>query len=167
MAAVGDTITLSADILPVPGGWPLPGGTVTFTANGSTVCNNVPATGGFTLCTIHLNTAATYSGTATYSGDANYTGSSDTNGNFVVRKAGARPSLTVAPASGATVSDPVTLTTTLQANGAADPPTGIVTFTVNGSTPAGCDSVQVSGLKASCTAGPLRAGTYLRGHLQR
>jgi hypothetical protein len=84
---------------------PALGGTVTFTANGSTVCNSIPVTGGSAQCTISLNTAGTYSVTATYSGDANYTGSSDTNGNYMVRKAGARPALTVAPATGATVND--------------------------------------------------------------
>src|SRR5262249_35994182 len=111
-ASIGDTITLSADILPVPGGGPLPGGTVTFTANGSTVCNNAPATGGFALCTISLKVAGTYSITASYSGDANYTGSADTNSSYQVRKAGARPSLTVVPSSGATVNDLVSLNVT-------------------------------------------------------
>ena len=160
MAAVGDTITLSAGISPAASGGPALGGTVTFTANGSMVCDSIPVTGGSAQCTISLTTAGTYSVTATYSGDANYTGSSDTNGSYMVRKAGARPALTVAPATGATVSDSVTLTATLQANGAADPPSGTVTFTVNGTTPAGCGSVQVTSLKASCTAGPLAAGTY-------
>src|SRR5262249_28841229 len=138
----------------------VPGGTVTFTANGSTVCNNVPATGAFALCTISLNTAGTYSITATYSGDANYTGSADTNSTYQVRKAGAPPGLPVAPSPGAPVNAPVTLNVPPQANGPAAPPTGTVSFTANGDTPAGCGSVQVIGEKASCTVGPLAAGTY-------
>jgi hypothetical protein len=150
-AAVGDTITLSADILPIPGGGPLPGGTVTFTVNGSTVCNNVPATGGFALCTISLNTAGTYSITAAYSGDSNYTASSDTNGSYQVRKAGARPSLTATPSSGATAATPVTLAVHLQTNGFADAPTGTVDFDVDGTTAPGCGSVPVTNLSATCS----------------
>ena len=110
MAAVGDTITLSAGVSPAASGGPALGGTVTFTANGSTVCDSIPVTGGSALCTIHLNTAGTYSVTATYSGDVNYTGSSDTNGNFVVRKAGARPAGAPVPvgADGAASLGPLT-----------------------------------------------------------
>lgn len=161
MATVGDTITLSADILADPGGGPLPGGTVTFTANGSTVCNNVPATGGFALCTINLNTAGTYSITANYPGDSNYTGSSDTNSTYQVRKAGARPGLSVAPTSGATVDSSLTLTVTLQTNGAADPPTGTVTFDIDGVPVSGCGAELVVAQKAVCDVpAPLPAGTY-------
>jgi large repetitive protein len=159
-AAVGDTITLSADILTVPGGGPLPNGTVTFTANGDTVCNNVPATGGFALCTINLNSPGTYSITGTYSGDSNYTGSADTDSTYMVNKAGARPSISIQPTSGATVDSSITATVSLQTNGTAEAPTGTVSFAVNGSTVSGCGSVTVVSQKATCPVGNLGAGSY-------
>jgi hypothetical protein len=69
-------------------------------------------------------------------------------------------SLSIAPPSGATVGDSVTLTASLAPSGTAPPPTGTVSFTVNGVTPAGCGSVTLTGLTANCTVGVLPADTY-------
>jgi uncharacterized repeat protein (TIGR01451 family) len=65
----GNTVQLSATGLPSNAG-----GTVTFSANNSTLCS-ASVSSGSASCTTGVLPAGTYSVTATYSGDSNYQGS--------------------------------------------------------------------------------------------
>ncbi len=158
--ATGDPVTMTAAVASTAGGGPAPGGTVDFTANGSPVCSGVSLSAGTANCATSTLAPGPYAFNATYSGDANYVTSSDQVPNYGVTTAVPGVSLSASPPSGATVHDPVTLVADLSAHGSAPTPTGTVTFTVDGSTPAGCVDVAVAAGSASCAAGTLAAGAH-------
>jgi Bacterial Ig-like domain (group 3) len=157
-ATTGNQIDLQADIS-WPASGPQPGGTVTFTANGSPVCSDVLIGSGSPSCMTSL-APGSYTLEADYSGDGNYVGGSDTITNYSVAQAPGGLSLSASPSSGATADSPVTLTANLQNFELAPDPTGTVDFSVNGTTQAGCSGVQVSSLQASCSVGFLPPGSY-------
>jgi hypothetical protein len=119
---------------------------------------------------LSLSSGGTISGTPQAAGDFDFTVQVTDSSSPIqtatqalsidVAQANPGLSLSIAPPSGATVGDSVTMTATVAASGAAPPPTGTVSFTVNGVTPTGCGSVTLTGLMANCTVGVLPAGTY-------
>jgi hypothetical protein len=129
------------------GSAPLPAG-LTLSSTGA--ISGTPTTAGDGSVTIQVTDSSSPPQTAT----AAFT--------LDVAKASPHLSLAVAPPSnGPTDVDPVTLTATVTAAGPAPAPTGTVVFTVDGSTPAGCGAVPVSGLQAACTITSLAPGLHV------
>jgi hypothetical protein len=84
----GNTVTLSASGLPSPAT-----GSVSFAANGSTLCSGTVASGGASCATAVLP-PGTYSVTATYSGDSTYLGSTAST-SFTINAADGTPTTAV------------------------------------------------------------------------
>ncbi len=130
-ASYGNEETLSESGLVAADGAPAPTGTVTFTANSSTLCvATLPST---SCATATPPVTGTYTVTATYSGDGDYAGSTATT-SFTVNWAGTS---FVAGASASTGSYGVDVglwEQGLVAKGGGVAPTGTVTFTANSST---------------------------------
>ena len=143
----------------------VPTGTVNFTANGTSIigCSaTVVSHGGQATCTTSSLTAGQYTIAATYSGDNNFAAASAPSIVQVVLPAVATVDLTVSPSSTSSVNTPVTFTTQLSA-AALTPtiPTGVVTFTTDGTVIAGCNEIEVTATgRATCTTSLLTAGTH-------
>ena len=144
----GNTATLSESGLPAA----TTGGTVTFTAGGSTLCTATIAANGSASCTTGVLAAGTYSVTATYGGNTDYAGSSAST-SFTVSKANTSFSATANPTT-TTYGNPVTLQVTGLPNGA----TGTVTFSSGGSTL--CSGSASSGSVSCTTSASLAPATY-------
>ncbi len=158
-ATVATPVSLTATVAGANGG-PAPTGTVDFTANGSPVCTGVTLTAGAATCPAGTLPAGTYTLEASYSGDTNYLMGSDSIADYQVPRATPGVSLSASPASGATVTSPVSLSATVVPLAGGPAPTGTVTFEVGGSAPAGCTNVTLTAGSASCAVGTLPAGTY-------
>jgi Bacterial Ig-like domain (group 3) len=132
----GQTVTYQAIVQPAAPdiAGPGPGGTVTFTNDGTTVCSGVALS---TTAPFAATCAQAYAAsgdetvTATYSGDSNTIGSSG-QASVSIRKAASNTSLS-ASTSAPVVGQPVAYTATVSTNAPDDPnppaPTGTVTFT--------------------------------------
>jgi hypothetical protein len=153
----GNTISLAESGLPGGGDGVLAAtGTVTFTANGSTLCN-VTLGGTASSCLTADLVPGSYSVTASYSGDGNYTGSSTTT-SFTIDSAPTTMTASAGPASAAHPNIVTLSASGLPTGGVGvDAATGSVAFTTNGG-PLCTGSVTTGG--SSCVTGALAAGTY-------
>jgi hypothetical protein len=165
---VNSQLTFVASVSPTSG--ILPTGTVSFstTLNGTTSaiagCTAVPLVSATTLtasCTTSALAAGSNSITAALAGDANFNMASSLPVSQTITKG--TPSLSLSTASGSsTVNSPVTFIAAATPSSGITP-TGNVSFstTLNGtnSAIAGCTSVPLSGLSASCTTSALGIGS--------
>ena len=142
----GSAVTLTATITPAPAG-----GTVAFTAGGTTItgCGTKALTGGVATCSWTPGSAGATSVVATYTPDAASLGSSDTKSITVL----AATTLALTNSASPTVGSAVTLTATLTPS-----TTGNIAFTAGGSTISGCASVALSAGVATCSWTPGSAG---------
>jgi hypothetical protein len=79
---MGDTVTLTATLSGVSNGFS--GGTMTFTANSTTICAAVMVSNGMATCTSPPLTTGTNNFTVAFSGSGNYAGSNDTSTPLVI-----------------------------------------------------------------------------------
>jgi hypothetical protein len=124
-SAVNQTVTFTAT---VSASGHTPGGTITFTSNGVAICTAVPMTGGVATCSYTFTAAGHYPIVATYSGD----GSTAPATANLIQIVGTTLTVTLTGSPNpATYTNPVTFTATLSGY-TAPPPTGTVTFTIDG-----------------------------------
>jgi hypothetical protein len=156
----------------------LPGGTL-----GAAYSAALTATGGTTPLTwslasgsslpagLTLSSDGVISGTPTAAGDATFTvqvadssspqQTASQQFDIDVTKVSPSLSLSVAPPSGtATTADPVTLTAQVAVPSGAPAPSGSVAFTVDGSTPPACGSVQITSGPITCEISSLASGSH-------
>ena len=168
-STVDDTLTFTASVTASSVTPIAPGGTVTFTDNGTpmTVCGDggtvALSEGNSASCTTNTLTGGTHAITASYNGDANFTASN----NFVtqtVNKAGGtmtfRSSTNGNPS---TVNQSVTFSATVtpSTGNTTVPLSGSVAFTDNGVPLAGCTvSFNATTGVATCTTSSLTLGTH-------
>ena len=155
---LGNTVTFTATV-----NGALPGGSVTFTDNGNTLCNAVALVGSGNTRTAQCSTNGLAAGahpiSASYSGDAQNLPST---GNLSQQVNQAQPSSTSLASSRnpSAAKQQVTLTATV--SGIA--PTGTVTFTDNGVVQSGCSNVLLSGSgnarTAQCVTTRLSSGSH-------
>ncbi len=135
-------------------------GNVTLTTDSATSQTTLLSAGSATFTVAGL-TPGTHTLVATYSGATPYAPSTSTTVTFVVAQS--TPAITVSPASFAYNAASVTLSATIAYTG-AQPPTGAVSFTVNGSTTGvGTASCFGSASPLTCTAtytSTLAPGSY-------
>ena len=164
-AAVGQSVTISATVLPNASGGASPSGTVTFYANSTALGGTVTyATGGpgnpYLQATLTSNNNAfpapgTYTITATYNGDANYSGSTSSPNTITVEYP--TPNVVVSPYS-QTVSygGTATITALIDTTNKSVYPTGTVTFRDGGqfgnvlSGPTSCTNAKDTGGNFAC-----------------
>ena len=139
-SAVDSPVTITATVGGPNGVTPFaPGGTVSFTANGSPIagCTNVPvnATTHAATCTTNTLIVPADQLGASYSGDTNFQPSMATATTAVVTKNSPTVSVTSSLPSGSVVNQSVAFTATVTPAGSPAggiAPTGSVTFTVGG-----------------------------------
>lgn len=141
-STVGQSVTFTATVTPQFGGTAT--GTVSFLQNGTTL-GTVPLNGGQASLNQLFSSAGTGSISVTYAGDANFTASTSTPLSQVVNNAGTTTKLASSP-NPSTAGQSVTLTATVTPQFGGTP-TGMVTFTQNGTTVLGTASL--SGGQAS------------------
>jgi hypothetical protein len=144
----GNTVTLSESGLPAA----TSGGSVTFSAGGSTLCTATIQSGGSASCPTAVLAANTYSVTATYGGTADYAGSTAPT-SFVIT--------TISTSFTASATPPTAVlggAVTLVASGLPGAATGSVTFSSGGSTL--CSASLSSGSATCTTSTSLSVGTY-------
>ena len=179
---VSTTTTLSGSPNPAPVGAAVsftatvtgsdPGGTVRFTANGSSLggCTAVALSGSgntkSATCTSSALPIGTHSIAATYSGDAGNSTSASAPLLQVITSASGIASTTTLLASSsnpALLGANITFTATVTGSN----PGGTVRFTANGSSLSGCTAVALSGSgntkSATCTSSALPIGTHSIG----
>jgi len=124
----GQTVTLTAGVTGTQG---TPTGTVTFSADGTSLGTQTLNSSG--TATMTVNTAAyalgTYSLLAVYSGNSTYKGSQSTADDLVIQKAASSVTLTASPNP---AQPGQTVTLSVMVIGEDGDPTGTVNFTVNG-----------------------------------
>jgi YVTN family beta-propeller protein len=143
-AAVGDEVTFTATISPVPDG-----GTVTFADDATGMgCDAVAVStaDGTATCTKTYDAVGDHQVTADYTGTSTYLPSTSTAMTQAIDPAPTMTRLT-SSANPARPNDPVTYTATVTPT----PDGGSVSFTDNGTPVAACESVTVSGGNAWCT----------------
>ncbi|MFI1155997.1 beta strand repeat-containing protein [Streptomyces sioyaensis] len=157
-SVVGEPVTFTATVSPVPPGAGTPTGTVTFVVTDGVTTVGLTGTlsgGTVSVSTNGLVTAGVYTVTATYTGDGNFTGSvgADTQ---TVNQASTTTLVTSAP-DPSVFGEPVTLTATVAAvPPGAGTPTGTVTFVVTGGPTL---TATLSGGTASVTTSAIPVGT--------
>lgn len=152
----GNSISFTVSVAGPGNGVPEPSGTVTFTRNGTTLCNNVAIANGTASCNNITNLpAGTHTITAAYSGDGNYNVGSNTR-TVIVNKATPAVTLTASPTT-IVLGGSVSFTASVTGVGSAAP-SGTVTFTRNGITL--CNNVAIASGTASCNTASLPAGTH-------
>ena len=155
-STVGQQVTYTATVSPVPGG-----GTVSFSDGTSAIsgCGNavVDTATGKATCTVTYNGAGSHSITAAYSGDVNYEGSTS---KALTQTVNAASTSTSVSSSGnpSTVGQQVTYTATVS----PVPDGGTVTFSDGTSTISDCatTSVDVATGTATCTVTYRAAGSH-------
>jgi hypothetical protein len=124
----GDSVTLTAAILPVVSGSPVPVGTVNF-LEGSTTVGSVELTGGTASHSLSGLTAGSHTYTAQYSGDSNYQPVTLSGVTVTVTQLAVTPAVTVALSpSTITTTQSLTVKVTVAASGGNATPTGLVTL---------------------------------------
>jgi hypothetical protein len=162
-SALNTSVTLTATITGVAFTPVAPGGTVSFSANGTAITGCTAATLNASqqaTCTTASLPAGANSITATYSGDANFNTASAAALPYTVTQLSPTIGVTPTPASPATFNTSVTFTATLAAV-AFTPvaPGGTVSFSANGTAIAGCTTAAVNASQqATCTTVSLKAG---------
>jgi len=154
----GSSMQVTATLSTTYTGGAAPTGTVTFTMNGQTVGTPSLSNGSTATVTITVPAAGTLTLQASYSGDSNYGYSQSQPLTITVAKATTTTVVTTSATPALGVALPVTATVTATTVGSTQP-TGIVTFTMDGST---VGAVAVSGYPAtaSMTLPALTAGTH-------
>lgn len=149
----GQPVNFTATVT-APGPVP-PSGFVTFTVDG-TPQGSLPLSGPTVSYTAFNLTAGSHSVTATYSGSINYAASTSAPATHLISQAATTTTLFTTP-NPALAGDPVTLTAVVTPSTAALPPTGTVTFFIDGTpqTP-----VALTGNSASFTAVGLSVGMH-------
>ena len=134
-SAVGETVTLTADVATVAPGGGSPTGTVTFKI-GTTLLGTggLVSTGANTsqaVITTSTISSGTHTITAEYTGSSNYNGSNDTEGHEVAKRN--TTTMVFGSSKPLVVGDPVTCTVTVAGTspGEAPMPTGMVTVGVS------------------------------------
>lgn len=150
-ALVALPITLTAT---VKGNGGVPGGTVNFVANGSTIGSATVNSSGVASITTSALVVGSYSVTANYLGDTDDGASMSPPLPLNVALATTAVTVSATP-SPALVGQPVTFTANVTGNGGT--PTGNVNFIANGNI---IGSAALSGGKATLTYSALAAGTY-------
>jgi len=159
----GDNVTFTARVQSASG---TPNGTVTFTDNGSSLCNNVSLSGGSAICSTSALTAGRHTIAAAYAGNATYPASSDSLSQTVGTSGsgGKQTTSTTLTATPNPVSAGSTLTLTATVSGSA--PTGTVTFYADPNLPFNygttlCNAVALSSGTATCTNTTLPQGAHI------
>ena len=128
------TMLVTATINATVTGSTVPTGTISFTMDGAPVGSGTVSGGTTASTTVTVPATGTHTLQASYSGDVNFNGSISPTVTFTVAKTATTTILvpaTTAPALGATL--PITATVTPATPG-PNPPTGSITFTVDGVT---------------------------------
>jgi Bacterial Ig-like domain (group 3) len=163
----GQPVTVTATVGVVAPGAGVPGGSVSFTADGSPIpgCSAQPVTGTSTHVATCVTTALSVGGhsfSAAYSGDGNYLASASSSVPYTVNKAATRTTLSASPAGSSAFGSSVTLTAAVAAvPPGAGLPTGSVAFTVDG-TAVGSQTLSGSA-HASIATSSLAAGAHTIG----
>jgi hypothetical protein len=154
----GQLVTLTATVTISGGGVGTPSGTVTFFDGGNSIgAGSLNASGRATMTIASLAVGTHNTITATYGGDANFNGSTSSLYSHTVNKANTAASVTSAPNPSA-LGQSVTFTATLAAIApGAGTPTGVITFTIDGST---ASTATLSGGTATFVTSSLIVGTH-------
>lgn len=158
--ALGQAVTVTANVAYTAGGSTVPTGSVTFYLDGATNATVALSSTGQAAVTFNTLSGGQHTVGASYTGDDNSASSAASTINFTVAQASSSTVLTIVspntqPQSGPPGSS-VTFNAVVTANGAPSP-TGTVTF-YNGSTALGTGAV--AGGAASYTTTTLAVGTY-------
>jgi hypothetical protein len=157
-SSVQQKVTFTATVSPANTGGTTPGGTVTFSSDGSLLPNGTVAlAGGVASYSTALLVEGTHTITAVYSGDATDLSSTSNSYLQTVNFAGATTSVASSNLN-ATVTTPVTFTATVTGN-VSSAATGTVEFK-DGATVIGSGSLNGSGV-ASFTDSSLATGSYV------
>ncbi|MEW2436099.1 Ig-like domain-containing protein [Streptomyces caniferus] len=160
-SVVGETVTFTATVSPVPPGAGTPTGTVTFVATdgATTVTLTGTLSGGTASVTTNgLVTAGTYTVTAAYGGDGNFSGSSGSD-THTVNQASTATAVTSSP-DPSVVGELVSFTATVTpVSPGAGTPTGTVTFVIDGGG-GGTLTGTLSGGTTTVSTSTLDAGTH-------
>jgi hypothetical protein len=154
----GQLVTLTATVTISGGGVGTPSGTVTFFDGGNSIgAGSLNASGRATMTIASLAVGTHNTITATYGGDANFNGSTSSLYSHTVNKANTAASVTSAPNPSA-LGQSVTFTATLAAIApGAGTPTGVITFTIDGST---ASTATLSSGTATFVTSSLIVGTH-------
>src|SRR5213594_123262 len=155
-SVIGQTVTLTATVSPVPPAVGIPTGTVTFN-DGTTSLGVVTLVNGSASLTVSTLAVGSHSLTAAYSGGGNFQASTSATVTQTVNQGNTSTSLTSTP-NPSTTGQAVTLTATVSAVApATGVPTGIITFRY-GATVLGTATL-VNG-SASLSISTLAAGSH-------
>ena len=151
-------ITLTATVAAVaPSG--APGGTVTFTVGGDTLCSAVGLAGGTATCTTPAIPVGPQAVVATYSGDSTYPPATSSSLSLAVSRGTTSLGLSATP-NPAYPATTVTVTATLSPGWSLSAPTGTVAFTEGAAPIIGCSAVTLTGLSATCTISGMVVGSH-------
>ena len=151
--SVDGSVTFTASVTPSSG--ITPGGQVTFTYGGTTLCAAQPLSSGSVSCTTAALPLGMDTVTATIGSDLNFNSAS---GTFVETVNQATPGVTVTTSgSPSIVNGSVTFTATVTPASGAAVPTGSVTFTFGSTTL--CSSVPLVSGTAQCMTSALTGGS--------
>jgi len=161
-AVVGNDVRLTATVTRTTGSG-IPGGTITFLANGAAQGNPFPLdSGGSVTAVVPTGTVAagSYTLEARYNPDGNDNGSTSAGLKYTLTKATTATVLSV-PGSTGTVGESGTLTATVTRTDGSGVPTGSVVFYANGNRSLGTGTLNSAG-KATLTidSAPYGPGSY-------
>lgn len=158
-SGIGQAVVFTATFTPVAPGAGTPTGVVTFTVDSAMAATATLDTNGSGTYTTAALAAGSHNVGADYGGDAHFSGSTDSL-TQVVDKTGTRVTVSADPnpsVYGQRVA--ITATVVVSAPGTGIP-TGIITFTADGSAIIGCNPLTLIDAQATCTTSGLAAGSH-------
>jgi hypothetical protein len=158
--SIGQPVTYTATVTPLPPGAGTPTRTVAFADSGTTItgCDLRPlaTAGGHTTatCIVTYNSAGQHSISATYSSDTNFAGSATASAlTETIGQASTTTSLSAGSPDPSVVGQPVSFTATVTPTTSGTiPPNGNVTFKSGANALADCSAVPVGNASGSTTA---------------